>query len=127
MHKLIIEKISFSLTWRSVHWIAENCSALQFVSSLPGLQGLGWANHVVGFVAVVIMLLTSPMRRRGSSNHCVYLCVCVSVCLCICVSVCLCVCVSVCLCVFYRSSEHYECFKSQSKVPTESARRRKQN
>ena len=40
-----------------MHWIAENCSALQFVSSLPGLQGLGWANHVVGFVAVVIMLL----------------------------------------------------------------------
>ena len=51
--------------------------------------------------------LTSPMRGRGSSNH----------------SVCVCVCVCVC----YRSSERYECFKSQSKVPTESARRREQN
>ena len=40
--------------------------------------------------------------------------------------VCVCVCVSVCLCVCYRSSERYECFKSQSKVPTESARRREQ-
>jgi len=63
MHKLIIENKSLSLTWRSVHWIAENCSALQFVSSLPGLQGLGWANYVVGFVAVVIMLFCDSSHK----------------------------------------------------------------
>ena len=51
------------------------------------------------------MSLTSPMRGRGSSNHCV----------------------CVCLCVIYRSSERYECYKSQSKVPTEGTQRREQN
>jgi len=33
----------------------------------------------------------------------------------------------VCVCVCCRSSECYECFKSQSKVPTESTWRREQN
>ena len=49
------------------------------------------------------VLLTLPMRGRGSSNHCV------------------------CLCVCFHSSERYEFFKSQSKVPTESTRCREQN
>jgi len=49
------------------------------------------------------------MRGRGSSNHCVSVSVCVY------------------LCVCYHSSERYEGFKSQSKVPTESTRCREQS
>ena len=68
----------------------QNCSPLHQLGEFQGMKSRK-------------MSLTSPMRGRGSSNRCVCVCVCVYVC--------------VCVCVCHRSSERYECFKSQSKVP----------